>query len=63
MSLAIMSTVEKRRGNEAPGRIWLPWKGLYQDVSGVERPPLKSYGSLTDGVSNPESVRYDVVLM
>ncbi len=52
MSLAIMNTLEKRRGNEVPGRIWLPWKGRYQEVSGVERPALKSYGVQTNGVSS-----------
>ncbi|KAL6718814.1 hypothetical protein ACLMJK_003048 [Lecanora helva] len=51
MSLAIMSVVEKRRGNELPGRIWLPWKGQYHDVADIERPPLKFYNSHTIGIN------------
>ena len=51
MSVAIMNVVEKRRGNEFPGSIWLPWKGQYHDVSSKERPPLRFYGSPTNGVS------------
>ena len=59
MSLAVMNVVEKRRGNEFPGSIWLPWKGQYHNVSSTERSPLRFYGSHVNGVNGLLSIDAD----